>query len=247
MEINNLIDLHCHLDLYPDHREAVANCERDKIRTIAVTTTPRAWPQNRDFTKHTHYVRPALGLHPQLIKSDATKELMLWESYFPEARYIGEVGIDASPDSSQYLTEQKRVFIRMLQRCAKAGDKILSVHSVRSAGIVLDLIEAYLPYDRGKVILHWFTGNITELKRAVSLGCYFSINVAMLQSKRGIEILNTTPFERIVTETDGPFIHLRNKIATPADNIQLLAKITQQDERVVAGKVFSNLKTMLEG
>lgn len=59
-----LVDFHCHLDLYPDHYSAVRDAEKAGIFTLAVTTTPRAWPRNHEIAKRTKYVRAALGLHP---------------------------------------------------------------------------------------------------------------------------------------------------------------------------------------
>ena len=40
-------DFHCHLDLFPDPPAAMASCEKHRIMTLAVTTTPRAWAQNK--------------------------------------------------------------------------------------------------------------------------------------------------------------------------------------------------------
>jgi TatD DNase family protein len=182
MNLKNLVDFHCHLDLYPDFENIIKECEQINLYTLAVTTTPRAWPRNRDLTSNTNYVRAALGLHPQLIDKDAAAELSLWEKYLPEARYIGEIGLDFSPNFLHTIKEQVRVFERILQWCAKAGDKILSIHAVRSTGMVLDLIENNLPSGRCGVVMHWFTGSTAEAKRALELGCYFSINSKMVMT-----------------------------------------------------------------
>lgn len=56
--------------------------------------------------------------------------------------------------------------------------------SIRAAKAVLDHIEAYLPPTKGKVVLHWFTGSKADATRALELGCYFSINAAMLDNER---------------------------------------------------------------
>lgn len=90
--------------------------------------------------------------------------------------------------------------------CAARGGKILSIHSVRTASRVLDHIDECLPRDRGKVVLHWFSGTAAEARRAVQAGCYFSVNHAMLGKPRGREIVAQLPLDRILTETDGPFI-----------------------------------------
>ncbi|EKD63031.1 MAG: hypothetical protein ACD_51C00361G0013 [uncultured bacterium] len=249
MDIKPLVDFHCHLDLYEDHVQLIELCEINAIRTLAVTTTPRAWVRNRDLTKGTKYVRPALGLHPQLIGKDASKELFLWENYLPEAKYIGEVGLDSSPNFSHSFGEQKRVFEHILKCCSKVGGKILTVHSVRSAGIVLEFIEKFLPIDRGAVVLHWFTGTSNEAQRAVNLGCYFSFNVAMLQTKKGQELLKNLPIERILTETDGPFIEWKGRPSKPGDVINtifLLAKILGIPPLEVSKSVNLNLRYLIE-
>jgi len=37
------VDFHCHLDLYPDLAQAIAQCDNRKSATLAVTTTPKAF------------------------------------------------------------------------------------------------------------------------------------------------------------------------------------------------------------
>ena len=174
-----LVDFHCHLDLYPDHEEQVRRCEREGVFTLTVTTTPKAWARNYELTAHTKYVRAALGLHPQLVAERAT-EIGLWRELLPRTRYVGEVGLDAGPRFYKSLAAQKTIFQSVLQECAKVEGKILTVHSVRTATPVLDMIEAYLPPPKGAVVLHWFTGTAAEARRAIDLGCYFSINAQML-------------------------------------------------------------------
>jgi TatD DNase family protein len=133
----NPIDCHCHLDLLPDFPQAVEECERGGVYTLTMTTTPKAWPRNRELTARSRFVRAALGLHPQLISTHAP-EIELWETYLPEARYIGEVGIDSGPRFFRSLELQKTIFERILRKCSQAGGKVLSVHSVRAGTLVLD-------------------------------------------------------------------------------------------------------------
>lgn len=120
----------------------------------------------------------ALGLHPQLV-ADRASELSLFEELLPQFRYVGEVGLDASSRFYRSFEKQKAVFATILNRCAEVGDKVLSVHSVRCARHVLDIVETNLPRERGRVVLHWFTGGASEARRAVEMGCYFSLNEQM--------------------------------------------------------------------
>jgi TatD DNase family protein len=241
------VDFHCHLDLYPDHEAAIARAETACVYTLTVTTTPKAWPRNRALTKDTRYVRAALGLHPQLIAERAA-ELPLWERRLAETRYVGEVGLDAGPRFYKSLEVQKCVFRTVLERCAEAGGKILTVHSVRSAAAVLDLIEAHLPPDRGKVVLHWFTGSRSEARRAAALGCYFSINAEMTRSDRGRALVADLPFERLLTETDGPFTQASGRPAEPRDVGAAVAGIAVargMPVDVVAPSITGNLRALL--
>ena len=242
-----LVDFHCHLDLYPDFPEMVRECERLGIHTLTVTTTPRAWPRNRDLTASTRYVRAALGLHPQLA-AERFEELATWESYLPEARYVGEVGLDAGPRYYASFDVQKRVFERVLRACAEAGGKILTVHSVRCAPAVLDMLERFLPRGRGRVVLHWFTGSRSDCRRAVGLGCFFSVNGEMLRSSRQRALLAELPADRLLTETDGPFISVDGRPARPKDvsvTLGVLADMRSETVDVLASRVERNLRILV--
>ncbi|MCF1450145.1 TatD family deoxyribonuclease [Agrobacterium vitis] len=241
------VDFHCHLDLYPDHAAAVAKAEAARIYTLTVTTTPRAWARNHELTRHTRYVRAALGLHPQLV-AERADELSLWERHLPEARYVGEVGLDAGPRFYKSLEAQKQVFQRVLVGCAEAGGKILTVHSVRSVPAVLDMIEAHLPTERGTVVLHWFTGSKSEARRAAALGCYFSINAEMTRTDRGRDLIASIPRNRILTETDGPFTHIQGRATEPSDAplaADILATILGLSPDDMAKVVVTNLRSLL--
>jgi TatD DNase family protein len=218
------IDFHCHLDLYPDFPERVRGCDEAGIVTLAVTTTPQAFVRNAELANNTSFVRAALGLHPQLVAT-RSNEISLFEELLPLARFVGEVGLDASPAHYAFWTQQKEVFSEVLRLCAITGDKILSVHSVRCAGHVLDAIECLLPSDRGRVVLHWFTGSGRELSRAAAMGCYFSVNEAMLRSARSRELVRAIPTERLLTESDGPFQQIDGRAAQPLDMPRLTSEL----------------------
>lgn len=246
---NGLVDFHCHLDLYPDHPAAIRESDEAGVFTLAVTTTPKAWPRNNELAQATRHVRAALGLHPQLVAERAS-ELALWDVYLSETRYVGEVGLDAGPRFYKSFDLQKQVFQHVLQRCAETGDKVITVHSIRAAKAVLDHIEAYLPPTRGKVVLHWFTGNKTEAKRALELGCYFSINAAMLDNERHSSMVAAIPLERLLTETDGPFTKTADRPSTPADVVvvvEALSRLFGVPTSALAAIVRNNLRSLLEG
>lgn len=214
---------------------------------MTVTTTPKAWSRNNELTRNTRYVRAALGLHPQLV-AERAGELPLWERHLPETRYVGEVGLDAGPRFYKSLDVQRQVFQRVLERCAEAGGKILTVHSVRSAPAVLEMIEAHLPPERGTVVLHWFTGSKSDARRAAALGCYFSINAEMTRTDRGRDLIRSLPRDRILTETDGPFTQVEGRPSEPSDVLDVIADIGASiglPADVAAKAVLSNLRSLL--
>lgn len=215
--------------------------------TLTVTTTPKAWPRNRELTRGRRFVRAALGFHPQLV-AERAHELPEWEQYLSEARFVGEVGLDAGPRFYKSLDAQKRVFRTVLECCAEIGGKVLTVHSVRSVSAVLDMIEAHLPPSRGKVVLHWFTGSRAEARRAAALGCYFSVNAQMARSKRGRALIIDLPRERLLTETDGPFTQTQGRPASPADvhlAVEAIANLRRSTPSALGDTICANLKALL--
>lgn len=244
---NGLVDFHCHLDLYPDHSAAVREADAAGVFTLAVTTTPRAWPRNHELAQRTKHVRAALGLHPQLV-AERESEVDLWDQYLSQTRYVGEVGLDAGPRFFKSLDAQKRVFQHVLRRCAQAGNKIITVHSIRSTKVVLDHVEEHLPPGRGKIVLHWFTGTKSEAKRALDLGCFFSINAAMLDNEKHAPMVQVIPLDRMLTETDGPFTRTGERPSQPADVAAVvdgLGRLHGLPAVDVARVIRDNLRMML--
>lgn len=243
-----LVDFHCHIDLYPDHALAIREADEAGVFTLAVTTTPLAWPRNHELAQRTKHVRAALGLHPQLV-AERAGELELWDRYLSEARYVGEVGLDAGPRFYKSLDLQKQVFQHVLQRCADAGGKVVTVHSVRAVRAVLDHIELFLPPSKGKVVLHWFTGSKAEAQRALELGCYFSINAAMLENARHASMVALIPLDRLLTETDGPFTKTDGHPSKPTDVsvvVEALSQLLGMSTSAVAAVIRTNLRNLLE-
>jgi TatD DNase family protein len=241
------VDFHCHLDLYPDFEAAVRTAEAARVYTLAVTTTPRAWPRNYEVTSTSKFVRAALGLHPQIV-SQYPKDVEIWSGYVDQAKFVGEVGLDAGPRFFKSLPLQQEVFVHILKSCARSSSKILTVHSIRSTKLVMDSLERHLPLREHSVVLHWFTGSASEAQRAVDLGCYFSVNSQMLTGERGRELVRRIPLERLLTETDGPFTQCSGRPANPADvesTSQEIAVVLGMSSAKFGSAVRENLRTLL--
>lgn len=240
-----MIDFHCHLDLYPDP-EAVANeLERRGVGVLSVTTTPAAWAGTTRLAQGRPLIRTALGFHPELAGA-RYRELDLFDRLLPEARFVGEVGLDGSPKSLSSWDSQVLVFDHVLSSCERAGGKVLSVHSRRAASQVLDCLDRHPGLD--KVVLHWFSGTKAELRRAVDRGCWFSIGPAMLAGARGRSLVAEVPADRLVVETDGPFAQTDRRPLRPwdvTDAIDGLADLWGSTRQHAAQVVRSNEGALL--
>lgn len=195
-----LYDTHYHLDLQKDRSAAIREIEEKQIYTIAVTNLPDLY-RKESVEIASKYIRFALGFHPELIHQYKSQIPLFWD-FLPEVRYIGEVGLDYTEKDGQ--KEQTVFFSELVERCRYDSGKIMTIHSRRAVGKVLDIIgDNY----RFKAILHWFTGNSDELKKAVQKGCYFSVNGAMMKSRRFLDIMPMIPSNRLLLETDSPFTY----------------------------------------
>ncbi|MFZ6047390.1 Qat anti-phage system TatD family nuclease QatD [Pseudomonas sp. CR3202] len=243
------VDFHCHLDLYRDHEQLIAECDAEQVATLTVTTTPKAWARNKELAERSSFVRVALGLHPQLV-GERESELPLFERLLEQSRYVGEVGLDAGPRFYKSFEAQERVFSRILQACAEQGDKILTVHSVRTVPKVLAHVEKFLPAEKGTVVLHWFTGTASEARRAIELGCYFSINTQMFKSAKQQQLIASLPLDRILTETDGPFVVEDGQPVRPRDvrgTVLELARLRGVEQEEMAAQMVRNLSQLVRG
>ncbi|MBF0304650.1 MAG: TatD family hydrolase [Alphaproteobacteria bacterium] len=208
------VDLHCHLDLYPDPVAIARCCAEAETYVLSVTTTPKAWHGTVALAKGYSRIRTALGLHPQ-IAHERVGELALFDALLPETRYVGEIGLDGSPECKPYWREQVRVVDHILSASAQAGGRILSIHSRRATTAVLDALARHP--DAGVPVLHWFSGTKAELHRAVSMGCWFSVGPAMAAGKRGRDLIAAMPQDRVLTETDGPFAAVKGRALGPGE------------------------------
>lgn len=219
-------DFHCHVDLHPDPPGLIRECEERRIAVLAVTTTPKAWPQNHEWTRCCKYVHAAAGLHPELV-AHRFEEITLLEETIAKTRLVGEVGLDGSPQHRASYENQKEVFSRSLISAQKHGGRVVTIHSRRAARDVLKTIKNHTEPSKVLCILHWFSGSLSDLRNAAELGCYFSVNSSMLRHEHGIKIVQNIPRDRLLTETDYPFSSVVKKKEEPWKTIKTCEQISK--------------------
>jgi len=240
-----VIDFHCHLDLYESSAEVVQQCIAKRMYVLTVTTTPTAWAGTSALVGGAERIRVGLGLHPELAR-ERRRELDLFDRLLPDARYVGEIGLDGSPGFHEQWQDQLAVFEHILSSCRAAGGRVMSIHSRRAVGSVLERIEACR--GAGVPVLHWYSGNYRDLERAVNLGCWFSVGPSMAFSKNGQALISRMPSDRILTESDGPFVTFSGRSVMPWDVDIVIAKLAELwdiSRDAVEARLRSNLQHLL--
>ncbi len=241
-----LIDTHCHIDLYKDPVAVVREAERNRVYTIAVTNAPFVFRHMAELVAGCRYVRVAAGLHPELIAKYGDQIESL-RPLLKETKYVGEIGLDYTTTDENLRFRQRKILERILAWCAEERNKVLTLNSRRAAADVISIVGDSF---QGKAILHWFTGNTKEVEKAANFGMYFSVNPAMIMSDRGKSLISAMPIERVLTESDGPFVKIFGRECKP-ENLGFvakeLAKIWNISHQQAQHKIYENFRSLLEG
>jgi TatD DNase family protein len=209
-----VVDTHCHLNLYADAQAQLAEFATRGTEIIAVTTSPEQYAATAALARNAPSVHPAVGLIPQEIRRLAS-QLHHLLTLLPDTRFVGEIGLDYVTQDKTERALQRTVFARIVEACSAQGDRVLSIHSRRATADTLAMLRDF----SGTAILHWFSGSVREVEAADHV--WFSINTAMVRSRRARSLIQAMNPDRILTETDGPFVTIGERPTTPRD-IQLV-------------------------
>jgi len=217
-----MIDMHCHLDRYPDPKLIAGKARRAGVTVIAVTNLPSHFRDGLMPASQLANVRLSLGLHPMLAPH-SEMERQLFSELLPKTSYVGEIGLDFGKEGSATREAQIHSFSFVLRQVHKTG-KVLSIHSRKAEHETLDLLDEH---NVRAATFHWFTGDDSALRRVIRDGHYVSINPAMLRSNRGRDTIRQTPKERVLFETDGPYCKGPNGPAEPWEVTRVALQVSQ--------------------
>ena len=147
----------------------------------------------------------------------------------PKVVGYGEIGLDFFRNLSPHDT-QIGVFRDQLT-LAKRLEKPVVIHLRDAYSRGLDMLEDAAPFPHGGVI-HCFSGNEDDAKRALRLGFYISIPGTVTYKKNGKlrDIVKELPPDRILLETDCPFLSpepLRGRDNEPANIVHTARKVAR--------------------
>jgi TatD DNase family protein len=180
------LDAHAHIDstLPPD---SLQDCGFVLAMTLSLDEADRA-------ASHDHgNILRGPGCHPRFLRCQESFDAKHFRCLAERTAIIGEVGLDTG--SRVPLEMQLKTFRQVLAIVADLP-RFVSIHSYQATGLVLQELE-HIPISIP--VLHWWTGNVAETKKAVQLGCYFSIHSAVARhSKFRLHV----PQERVLVESD---------------------------------------------
>lgn len=205
-----IFDSHAHYDSsqFNEDREQLLNSMQEKgIGTIV--NSGADWDSVTEVVelaqKYPH-VYAAVGMHPdevgdlneerfQFLKSQCQKEKVV---------AVGEIGLDYYWDNESHDV-QKKWFIRQLE-LARELDLPVIIHSRDAAADTLEMMKEYGKGLRG--VIHCFSYSKEMALEYVKMGFHIGVGgvVTFKNSKKLKEVVEAIPLERILLETDCPYL-----------------------------------------
>lgn len=222
-----MTDTHCHLNdlrAFPEPHRALDEAraagvsgfvivgiepETSRIALEIAERHPDVWAVIGHHPNHAHEFSPALMTEYEAM------------ARHPKAVAIGETGLDYHWDFST-PTQQFDCFDAMLDLAVRL-EKPLVIHCREAYSDLLDHLEAWNPgsgYDRG-IHFHCFAGSAAEAHRALALRGFLGVDGPITYPKSVAlrELVATLPRDRVVLETDSPYLSpvpYRGKPNSPA-------------------------------
>jgi len=214
------VDSHSHLDgkQFDSDREQVLTRAREAGVTTMVAIGNGDGPPELDagikLADQYSFLYATIGIHPHeaRLASDHAYSEMEQLAKHPKVIAWGEIGLDYYYDHSPRDTQQQ-VFIRQMELAAAAKKPIVihcrpSDNSDNAWDDCLQLInEHWAPKGIGG-ILHCFTGNWAQAKRALDMGFMtsFAGNVTFPKAQQIRDAALEVPLDRMFIETDCPYL-----------------------------------------
>lgn len=258
----NLVDTHSHLfleEFVDDISEVIARAQAAGVSHIFMPNIDSGTISALQSVCATYknYCFPMIGLHPTSVTADYLKELDIVERELNSStKYvaIGEIGMDLYWDKS-FLEEQLRVLSTQIEWALKF-DLPVVIHCREAFDFVYEMLKPYKNTSL-KGIFHSFAGSREEADHLLEFENFvIGINgIVTFKNSHLPEVLRDIPLERIVLETDSPYLApvphrgRRNESSYVRDILIRTAQIYQKSPEEVGAqtsktalKVFGMLK-----
>lgn len=204
----NIFDTHAHYDdeAFDSDRESLISSLKDRgvvgIVSCGCDISSTVANQNLSHSFDDFYF--AAGFHPENLEDFSVEDLEKLEPFFADEKCVavGEIGLDYHWMTST-KEKQKEFFVAQIELAGEKGIPVI-VHDREAHGDTLDILKATKPNG----VLHCFSGSVEMAREVIKLGMFVGFNgVATFKNARKIpEIIKEIPLERIVLETDCPYL-----------------------------------------
>lgn len=255
-----MIDTHAHLDgeeFADDLHEVIQRAKDAKVEKILIPNINLQGLRHLNEVCDTYkdYLLPMIGLHPEEVNENYQNQLDELANIFEEdpTRYkaIGEVGLDFYWDQTR---KKEQIDALEQQICwAVKHKKPLMIHSRNAHHELVHVLEGHRN-DNLQGVFHCFSGSEEEAKQLLSFeGFMLGIGgiVTFKKSKLPEVLKETVPLNRIVLETDAPYLApvphrgSRNESAFLIDTMVCLSAIYQCKIENIAAETNKNANFLL--
>ena len=210
-----IIDTHAHYDdeaFEKDRDELLTSLPKAGIgQIINVGAAMKGCRDSLALSKQYDHVFAALGVHPDDIENltDADMDWIRENAKDPKVVAIGEIGLDYYYDLSP-RDVQREVFRKQLV-IAKEADIPMIIHERDATGDCLEILREF--YNRGAIrsnpgVCHCCSMSPEAASEMVKMGFYIGVDgpLTFKNNKKTPEVVRNTPPDRIVIETDSPYL-----------------------------------------
>lgn len=206
-----IFDTHAHYDddAFNQDREQVLKSLTDHgiEAVVNVGASIQTTKNTLQLMEQYPFIYGAVGVHPSST-AELDEHLMVWlreVSSKPKVVAIGEIGLDYYWDEPEREI-QKHWFIRQME-LARDVKLPLVIHSRDAAKDTLELMNEHKAGDMGGVI-HCFSYGTEIAREFLNMGFYLGIGGVLTfnNAKKLKEVVAYTPIDRIVLETDCPYL-----------------------------------------
>lgn len=206
-----MIETHCHLDYLKaepleEIRKKIKDAGITKVVTIGVD--PLNLDKVMDLALTHEEIYFTQGIHPHDAK-DATEiefEKIIQRCQHPKMVAVGEIGLDYHYNNSPPEI-QRQVFERQLQ-IACDQDMPVVIHTRDAEADTQAILRNFSSTLKRKGVIHSFTSSLELAEFVLSEGFYIGFNgiITFKKAENVQEVVKITPAERILFETDSPFL-----------------------------------------
>lgn len=206
-----IFDTHAHYDdeqFNEDRVELLNSMEEQGVGTIVnVSATYNSCRKVIALAKEYSFVYAAVGIHPDEVGSLNEETFAQMKELFKEEKVVavGEIGLDYYWDKENHELQKK--WFRAQMELAKRMGLPMIVHSREAAADTLEEIKG-AQNERLRGVIHCFSYSPEMAEEYLKMGYYIGIGgvVTFKNAKKLKEVVKLLPLERILLETDCPYL-----------------------------------------